>query len=345
MATTVNDKTLGYVCFSENITGKQLGEVRKAAQAAGIGEQIKDVRDRNAFIRAIQKLKQRGAIESGSADGLLKHKLVDDDAEVTFQFSKYFIESQGATYDSAALIRFNKKKGEIVCANAQIKELAEQLFDDAHGEFRTSDLNAFITRVIRKHNTKKLPIRDGVWFVASTQRSLTEKIKDFFTRLGFSFLVLPVNQSTGESGSILKAIVTDFKNGMQTLSDEIAKLEKEEDGMTKKIAHNRLVELREQFEQYREIAVSLQVDMKTVFAQIGKASEILAQACMPVDQLIAEVQTGKRQLQPVISKLMVADELISPEFAEKFAIQVEIPKEAVKVSIRSGEAQGVDLLR
>jgi hypothetical protein len=337
-----DDKTLGYVCFSENLFNVSLKEARKAAEKAGLDEEVKDIKDRSAFIRAVQKLKERGAIEEKNSDGVLRHKLADDEKEIKFQFSRYFVEQQGCAYDSAAQITYDKKTSRITCANPQIKALAEQLFDDCHGEFRTTDISSFVLRVVRKAKTHRVPVRDAVYFFASTQKTLIDKLKNFYTLLGFNFVVLPVNHSSGEGGSILKAVVTDFKTGMQQLADEIAQLEKEGE-FTKKIAANRLVELREKLAEYRELAQSLQVDMKELFTNIGESSEIMAQACMPLDALIAECQTGQKKLQPVVAKLLLASELVKPDFVEKFSIQIEEPKEPAKVHVHVGEVQGVDI--
>jgi hypothetical protein len=337
-----DDKTLGYVCFSENLFNVSLKTARDAAKKAGLDEEVKDIKDRSAFIRAVQKLKERGAIEEKSSDGVLRHKLADDQNEIKFQFSRYFVESNGCNYDSAAQITYDKKLGRIACANLEIKKLAEQLFDDCHGEFRTTDISSFVSRCIKKAKTHRTPIRDAVYFFASTQKTLIDKLKNFYTILGFNFIVLPVNHSTGEGGSILKAVVTDFKTGMQQLAEEIKKLEAEEE-LTSKIAENRLTELREQLGQWTELAQSLHVDMKDLFADIGEASQIMQQACMPLDGLIAEVQSGKQKLQPVIAKLLLASEQVKPAFVEKFSVQIEVQKEPVKVHVHVGEPQGVDL--
>lgn len=337
--------TLGYVCLSEELSNVTLKAARKAASDAGLDEEVKDIKDRSAFIRAVQKLKERGAIEEKSSDGVLRHKLVDDKNEIKFQFSRYFIESQGCNYDSAAQITLDKKSGKIQCNNPQIKALAEQLFDDCHGEFRTTDISSFILRVVSKQKTHRVPVRDAVYFFAATQKNLIDKIKKFYTLLGFNFVVLPVNHSSGESGSIIKAVITDFKNGMKLLADEVKKLETK-DGLTKKIAANRLEELRDKLEEYRELARSLHVDMKDLFEDIGDASQIMQQACMPLDALIAECQTGEQKLQPVVAKLLLAAEQIEPKFVEQYSIQIEESKEPAKVTVAVGvETQDVDLLK
>jgi uncharacterized protein DUF6744 len=335
--------TLGYVCFSENLFNVTLKDARKAAEKAGLDEEVRDIKARSAFIRAVQKLKERGAIEEKSSDGVLRHKLTDDKTEIKFQFSRYFVESQGCQYDSAAHISFDKKAGRIHCTNPQIKELAEKLYDECQGVFRTTDISSFILRVVRKQKTHRVPVRDAVYFFASTQKNLIDKIKNFYTLLGFNFVVLPVNHSSGESGSIIKAVITDFKNGMTLLAEEVKQLEAE-DGLTSKIATNRLAELRDKLEEYRELAQSLRIDMKELFDDIGDTSQIMQQACMPLDALIAECQTGQQKLQPVVAKLMLASELLQPEFVEKFSIQIEEPKEPAKVHVHAGETHGVDVL-
>ena len=340
---TMKDGTLGYVCFSENLFNVSLKAARKAAEQAGLDEEVRDIKARSAFIRAVQKLKERGAIEEKDSDGVLRHKLTDDKTEIKFQFSRYFVEQQGCEYDSAAQITFEKKGGRIVCSNPKIKELAEQLYDECQGVFRTTDISSFILRVVRKQKTHRVPVRDAVYFFASTQKNLIDKIKNFYTILGFSFIVLPVNHSSGESGSIIKAVITDFKNGMALLAEEIKSLEAD-DSLTKKIAGNRLAELRDKLDEYKELAQSLRIDMKDLFADIGETSQIMQQACMPLDALIAECQTGHQKLQPVIAKLMLKSELLQPEFVEKFSIQIEEPKEPAKVHVHAGETHGVDVL-
>lgn len=320
-----DESKVGFVMLSEELKAASISKVRAAAQEAGLDPKgIRDIKDRNAFIRAMRDLQRSGVIEEG-ADGLLRDKFQDDDQSVVFQFSKKFVESQGVTYSKEAVIRFIKNPGLIECSNAEYKALAEDLYIKVHGVYSITDLNAYVARVI-KSTCHRVPLKDGVYFISFQHGSLLEKLQKFYDALGFTLHVFSVGHGGTQPKNIFKAVLRDLQTQMKSTTDEIATL-KAGNELTPKIAKNRLKELRKQLDQYREIAGALRVDLDTMLVQAGDAGKALAQVAQPVDSLIGLMQKGT--INQTLGELLVSAGEVPvtalPQIRTRPAIQVDVP--------------------
>jgi len=307
----------GYCVFAEETAERPIQAVRAAAERAGLDPaKVRDIKARNAFIRTMGKLEREGKIVAqAAADGVLRHKLRDDEDLIVFQFSEYFVKSSGAEYDRAALIQFNKRTGQIVCSNASIRQMAEALFDSVQGVFKPSDINAFVARVVQAEG-KRLHIRDAVYFMPVAKKELVEKLKKFFAALGFTYHAYPIAHSDENRQNLVKAAIKDMRQTFEQMQGEVSKLklQKDEKGapaLTKRIARTRIKELKREMDQHREIVAALRGDVDTLLRDAGDAGEALIQAAMPMQALIQSVQKGRRLNGLVADLLEVSDE--SPE--------------------------------
>jgi hypothetical protein len=323
-----NEKAeLGFAVIPEEISATHIAKVRSAAQSAGLdAESIRDIRPRNAFIRAMRDLQKAGIIEEGT-DGVLRDKFCDDDESVVFQFSRKYVESQGVTYQKEAVIRFIKNPGLIECSNPEYKALAEDLYVKAHGVYSVTDLNAYVARVI-KSECHRVPLKDGVYFISHQHGGLLEKLKKFYAELNFTLHVFSVGHGGTHPKDIFKAVLRDLQNQMQSTTDEIGTLKAGND-LTPKIAKNRLKELRKQLDQYKEIAGALRVDLDTMLVQAGDAGKALAQVAQPVDSLIQLIQSGR--IDTTLGELLVSAGEIPvtalPQIRTRPALQVDVAGE------------------
>ena len=337
----------GFVTFAEELSAQPVSDVRRAAELAGLDPKlVRDIKGRNAFIRTTRELQKQGVIETGT-NGLLRDKLVDDDDVIVFQFSKRFVEANGAKYDREAVLQYTKSTGEITCPNEDIKMLAFKLFAQVQELYSASDINAFVKRVVES-NCKRILMRDGVYFVPVTARDTISKISRFYRELGFDFTILPVNHSDGQSGHVVKAVVQDIKNAMSTLEGEINTLSASGD-LTARLARNRIKDLQVQLKQYQDLAESLRVDMSELVSKAGAQANALVQAAMPVDALIQAVQKGEH-LQPLVFDLLAADpDQKVPVEALKAAIQQvdlpSVPEQKTLFENKPIEAGQVDLVK
>ncbi len=295
---------IGFITFSEEIAERPVSRVRDAARVAGFADFVRDLSDRSCFIRATHRLLASGVIEAPPG-GVLRDKITDDEREVAFQFSKRHLESNGVSYENAAVIRFDKKDGLIACEVQAVKELAVKLLDAVRGMFSVTDINSLVKRVYASE-CKRVPIRDAVYFVPAQRQELVKRLGQFYSELGFSYVTLPVGQSDKQGGALLKAVLKDMREQIKQVETEIAGL-KGGDKLTSRIAKNRIQDLKRELAQYREVAESLQVDMQDLLSQAGESAQALVQAAMPVDSLIAAVQQGGK-LNPLVLELLSADE-------------------------------------
>lgn len=319
-----SDALHGWVVIAE-LAPRAAKQVREAAEKAGFETPVRDIKARSSFIRATQALRKRGVITEGT-NGLLRDKTVDDEASIRFQFSKRFVEASGATYDSACVVSFDKESGVVTCASKQIKELTEKLIDELQGQCQSSDINSYIRRVIAKADTARISVGLGSYFISQYHRDLVDQLQVFYKALGVAALVLPVNHASGQGESLVTHVVSDLKQNMETLSHEVGKL-KTDKTLTKRIANRRMKDLRAQLRQYRELALALQISLGDILSAAGEHASILVQVDKPVDELIAAAQTGQK-IDSVLIDLLLAEESISPEQAEKYVAPVTV-KETV----------------
>lgn len=297
----------GWVCFVEETPEQDLKKVREAAESAGIDPaKIYDVKDRNAFIRSMQQLQREGHVQvRADADGMLRHKLLDDDAIITFQFSEYYVQASGAQYDKAALIQFSKTSCAITCSNPALKAMAEQLFGAARKHLKAVDINNMVARLV-KEKCHRVPLRDAVYFIPLQARELVEQLKKFYSGIGITWHVYPVRHADGQSEAILKAVVKDMKGEFESLQKEIDAL-KADKTLTKRIAKARLKELKKRLDEYRDLATALRGSLGSLLEDAGTAGQCLVQAAMPLDALVAHIQRGNK-LAPLMADLIAGSE-------------------------------------
>jgi len=320
-----DESKVGFCFLGEELKATAISKVRSAAQEAGLPlEGIRDIKSRNAFIRAMRDLQRSGVIQEGS-DGMLRDKYLDDESEIIFQFSKKFVESQGVKYEKEAVIRFVKNPGLIECSNPEYKALAEDLYIKVHGVYSITDLNSYVARII-KSECHRVPLKDGVYFVSFQHASVLEKLQKFYDALGFTLHVFSVGHGGTQPKNIFRAVLRDLQTQMKSTTDEIATL-KAGNELTPKIAKNRLKELRKQLDQYREIAGALQVDLGKMLEQAGDAGVALAQVAQPVDSLIRLIQQGT--INTTLGELLVSAGEIPvtalPVVRARPALQVDVP--------------------
>lgn len=327
----MSTKLFGVIIFSNEISGASIDSVRRAAAAAGLdADRIHEIKPRNTFIRAIRQLKALGVIEQGSANGLLLDKYKDDDKTIEFQFSRKFLESEGVSYDKDAVITFDKKSHVIECANPVIKEIAENLYGQIQKKFSGTDVQALVKRYIGLANAKRIPLRDGVYFISYQYNQLAGQIKKFYQELGFSYFILPVGDDSGQQTDVLKAVVNDIKRTIASMTQEITKL-KSEDKLTTRIAKARLEELKAELKSYTELATALRANLKDLIAEAGDAGEVLHQIGIDGTDLFISSVLRSGKVSPLMYDLLSVTE---PEVAAR------LPKpEPVKVDFVDDEQE------
>ena len=283
--------TYGVVVFADNLSPRTLDEVRRAADSAGIDEEVRSIKPRNTFIRAIRQLQKENIIERGES-GTLCDKFADDDI-ISFQFSQRFVEEQGVSYNKFAVVTFNKESNVIACPDQGIRQIAHRLYDSIQNVYQPYDLNALAKRVTEKHGARRIMMRDGVYFIPLSHIAVAEKLKKFFTSLNFSFIVLPVSSESAEKQSVVRCVVRDIAQSIKGLATEVETLKASGD-LTPRVARRRLEDLEESLEQYKGLAHDLRADLKEMIQEAGDSANALYNFGVDsVDEMIAGIQQGR----------------------------------------------------
>ena len=314
---------LGIVIFSQEFHSQSLSNVREAAVKAGIPEElVREIKPRNAFIRAMRELKKKGVIALHGSDKLLSDKFADDDTRVCFQLSRSYVEDNGVRYDPAAIIEFNKLSHAIECSNREIKELAEKLHVQVSEIYLTTDLHMLVKRFLEDNGAKRIPLRDGVYFIPYQYKALAEQIKNFFSALNLSFFTLQASDS--EKSDLISSTVHDMINTVADVKKEIEALKATGD-LTQRVACNRLKELQGMLKGYTEVAHSLNERTLDLVAAAGEAGDILFSiGSSTTEQLISCIQRGTSVAPMVLDLLEAATDAAILPLHENRMIQVDI---------------------
>lgn len=314
---------LGIVIFSQEFHSQSLANVREAAAKAGIPEElVREIKPRNAFIRAMRELKKQGVIALHGSDKILSDKFCDDESTVSFQLSRTYVESQGVRYDSAAVINFSKLNHQITCSNSDIKKLAEDLHVKVAEVYLTTDLHMLVKRFLEDNGAKRIPLRDGVYFIPFQYKELAEKIKSFFSALNLSFFTLQATDS--EKSDIISLTVKSMCDTVEEVKKEIEEL-KAKGELTSRIAQNRIKQLQADLVGFQEIAASLNERTLDLVAAAGEAGDILFSiGSSTTEQLIACVQRGTTVAPMCLDLLEAATEMNILPVHENRVIQVDI---------------------
>jgi hypothetical protein len=285
---TVN--LLGSIVFASEVPDTTLRQLAVAAEGAGIPRDLlPEIKPKNAFIRAIRALNRS---DFNSKKHLL-HKFTDDAVKVAFQFSDVYLQSAGVQYEKNAVVEFDKKSHRIRCDQASILQHAEQFYVNAQSEVKSSDIYALIQRYVEKEDTKRIPLRDGVYFVPAIKQHVVDNLKKLFVCLNVSFFVVPINSTDAQNRvEILKATIQDVEKTVTAIALEIAEL-KASGNLTDRVARTRLKELHKQLRQYTELSTSLNESTANLVGAAGKAGNALLKSAASVDELIASVESGE----------------------------------------------------
>ncbi len=153
-------------------------------------------------------------------------------------------------------------------------------------------------------------LRPGVYFITKRRGEILEKVKRLYLALGFTYNVFPIAPETDTKG-LVEAIVHDMKENIEGIKSEIGALRSSPDGVSTRIAKQRLRDLRESLLQYRELAESLGVSFKELLNQSGDAGKVLefAEAGDDATALGALVQSGE-SLPGLFIDLLEASEIV-----------------------------------
>lgn len=330
------DNFIGTGILAMNVKDTPAPVVLSAIRDANIPEKLlRSIKSSDAFKRAMRDLVKKGIIRDEN-DGILRDKVEDTTAIIAFQFTPKFLKDKGVTYDSERSLRveYVKEREDIVCDNEQVLKLARDLFFDAKATYPSSKIND-IARMYCESRFTRLSYRDGVYFVPKDHSDVVDNLKVFYTKVGAGFQRFAVGQFPEDRENIARAIVEDIKQKVITLKNEIEELKHkkqeqsngemmEENKLTKRVAQNRLKDLKEQLERYRELARTVDAKAEEIFKEAGEAGCVIESVEFGAEGLVALALQGQSVNPTVLELAAVATGRDLPSMA--FSGDVSMPE-------------------
>jgi hypothetical protein len=299
----MDTETLGTIVFADPVQGRTHNEILAAARAADIPDDlVREIRPRNAFIRAMNDLAKNGAIDAAFRD-----KFRDDAEAITFAFVVRDAVGEGVGYAPNAVVEYDKKTQAIRVIEApegkadDVLRQAQDLILRATTTWQCADVTRLVQRFAARY-CRQLPVRAGVSFFPLGSEYAVRALEAFFGALHVPFWTLPVGRSEKNKALLWTEITQDIQSEMTRMQDEI--LAKQADGsLTKRIAQSRLRELREKCEQYKQLCRATETRLSTLVGDTSiEVSKTVLAADDGFDAVMAAAQSGK-PMSPVLLAL------------------------------------------
>lgn len=248
------------VCWKTGKAEHEHPDVLAALTAAGLDSGVaRELAPRDAFSRAAKKMGDDRVIDvAGQTRG-----------ELTFQFTRRYVEEQEWRYTKDCLLTLDKQTGRVRCpTNPELEATAQRLVDRAT-ETRTA---ADVSRVIQKlfeREADLFPVREqgGVYFVPDRHKGFADRIAGFLAGLGGELTRFPVPAGV-PSGE--KAVQDAVMTGLAGL---VAELDRAVEGFgadtrlsTFEAQAGRVVETRVKVQAYAQYLGDRQAEMLAAVA-------------------------------------------------------------------------------
>lgn len=199
-----------------------LQELRAAMAAEGIDEKIiKELKARNAFVRACRKMQDERVIR----------KVMENETELKFQFTKEFLQGSDLEYLKEEALVVCKDTGVITAErDPAFAEEAQKLLNECSGVRTGADINRMIQKVFSE-NGSIYPIREegGAYFVPSQYEGMVDKFENLLLRIGGKMRRLMIPVSPKNKSNVIdvvkegtQQIIEEFKNTIEAYSDTAA---------------------------------------------------------------------------------------------------------------------------
>lgn len=199
-------------------SGCSYKELRKALEVAGLDvNRAKELLPRNAFARAAKKLQENRII-----------KKVKEEADyVYFQFTKEYATKERIDYSYEAIVRVDKKTGDVICFEDPALGIQAADLLDAEMETRnTGDITRLIQRIFEDQQGDLIALRDGggFYFVPTAQVGLVDQVETLTKHIGGSVrrLSIAIEEDGSDSGtrqSIAESMVDHFNGLIEDFKD------------------------------------------------------------------------------------------------------------------------------
>ena len=168
----------------------------------------KELAPRNAFARACSKLDSERIIR----------KIAEDNATITFQFTREANEGGKFHYYFESLLFLDKHSGNITSENLELEQLAKEEFGRCMAARTANDVTRLVQRLFERH-ADLFSIRDqgGVYFVPELHHDFITKVERFVRNIGGSLQRFPIPAGSPQGDRAVKEAVA---HGLQAIIDE-----------------------------------------------------------------------------------------------------------------------------
>lgn len=190
------------VCWSCNGVKVTYHTVIQALRDSGLDENVaRKLLPRNAFKRACKSLSSNRVIR--------EVKELSSATELVFQFTAEKMGEGRFSYELEALVKINRDSGRVDCENADLKDRAQSLLDEAIEGRTGNDVTRIIQRLFEQ-NADLFPVRDrgGIYFVPIAFREFVDKIQTFMGKMNATLDRWPVPSGMAESKASVRDSIT-----------------------------------------------------------------------------------------------------------------------------------------
>lgn len=241
-----NNGQLGWIVSWSVPKSITLADLRTALVGAGFSEELAaDMRNEHALRRAMKEM----------SDNRVIRKLRREEGKVFFQFTREWIEDQGATYAREAELCLNTETGVVTDdGSGEIARLAQTLLGEHLAKRLTSDLTRLVQRVYEAHKADLIPIRDQgfAYFVPSTHDDLVNKSRLLLNAIGGKLRSFAVRLGSAEtSASVAESMADYFADLVKEFRGKVEKLNEDTRIDVRARRIESVSELRSKLECYR----------------------------------------------------------------------------------------------
>jgi hypothetical protein len=271
------DKVLGYIVAWDlreiKIDGGQLCQM---FDNVGLDSKkyVRKIISRNVFLRALKELE---------TDRIIR-RVSEDKSEMQYQFTHEFLNSQKdiLEYQYEHKVRYNKDSRTIMCDDAKLGTIVQNLVTKYDNTYKTSDITRFVQQIFNNEGDI-LSLRDNgsLYFVPVQYGDLIVKVKQLLSALSGprSFKSYPILKVDDSIEDVKKAFTDEGKDLLDKINSAMGDIAGEKDSkLRKRLVQNRLdklVELKNRATLYNKL---LEFQFKDVEEAITKTNKALAEA-------------------------------------------------------------------
>lgn len=180
-----------------------IANLRAALTISGFDEKLaKDMAPRSAFARAAKQLD----------DDRIIRKVEEDDASITFQFTKEFLSQGELKYEREYQLDLNKETGKVTCENTEMESTAQKLVDHHIDNREAADITRLVQRMFEAEKGDLIPVRaqGGCYFVPPQHRELVSKTSSLLKTIGGKLNVWEISMRSAATQSAVEESTLEY---------------------------------------------------------------------------------------------------------------------------------------